>query len=221
MLDILNIMNAGIIYDYTECSFGDSYGRYRDPYGRYVNIPQDNGITGSSNISVFNPESTFSRLKRPDFLIVYISLLILTILYIVVVFVGETRAWYRTLKQANINPWLIRGLWLLGTIMSYIAFVWISQDIQTHEIPRDLIVSVLFVITDFLFLAWSIAFYHAQDISLSFWVAIIIYIYNLWLTIYVWKISPFAALFLVPNLILYIYLIYSTIHLASLNRVPM
>ena len=171
--------------------------------------------------SFFDPELTLLRLKRPDFLVVYISLIVLTILFLVVVFVGENTAWYRSLRQANINPWFVRGLWVLGTILSYVTFFFIWQDIRIYDIPRDLIVNVLFVITDFMFLAWTVAFYYAEDLSMSFWVAVGIFIYNLWLFIYIWNIKPFAALFLLPNMVLYLYLIYSTIHLASLNHVPM
>lgn len=170
--------------------------------------------------SWFNPELTFLRLKRPDFLVVYSALIILTILFLVVVFIGENTSFARSLRQANINPWLIRGLWLIGTIFSYIAFSFLWQDVRTHDIPQDLIVSTLYIITDFLFLAWALAFYYAESLSVSLWVAVIIYIYNLWLFIYVWNINPIAALFLLPNMILYAYLMYSSIHLASINHVP-
>lgn len=180
------------------------------------------GSTGnqSQRTSPFSPRLFFARIKRLDFLVVYSSLLILAILLLVVVFLGERTTWYRGIIQPNINPWITRGLWIIGTILSYVSFFFIWQDVEVHEVPRDLIVSVLFVVTGFLFLAWGVAYYYAEDIVLSLWVAIIIFIYNLWLTIYVWYIKPIAALFLIPNLILYIYLLYATIHTASLNNIP-
>lgn len=182
----------------------------------HMNVSQPD----SKNSGIFNPELTLMRIKRLDFIVVYSSLLILTILFLVIVYIGENTAWYRSLRQTNINPWLIRGLWVIGTISSYISFFFIWQNIQTHEIPKDLIVSVLYIVTDFLFVAWSIAFYYAESLSLSLWVAVIIFVYNLWLFIYVWNIRPLAALFLIPNMILYAYLMYSGIHLASLNHIP-
>jgi len=184
-------------------------------------IISDTSSPPQTPIKLFDPSLTLLRLKRIDFLTVYISLLVLTVLFLVVIYVGEKNDWYRSLKQAHINPWFVRGLWLVGTILSYVTFFFISQDIRFHDIPRDLILSVLFVIADFLFLAWSASFYYSQNLSLPFWVSVIIFVYNLWLFIYVWNINSFASLFLIPNLILYLYLIYSTIHLASINNTPM
>jgi tryptophan-rich sensory protein len=169
--------------------------------------------------SVFDPKLTLLRLKRPEFLVVYISLIILTILYLIVVFCGENTPWYLSLTQSNINPWLIRGLWVVATILSYVTFFFIWQDIRVYNIPRDFIVSVLFLITNFLFLGWTVSLYYGENLYLSFWIAFIIFIYNFWLFVYVWKIKPFASLFLIPSLILYLYLIYSTLHLASLNHI--
>ena len=121
-------------------------------------------------------------------------------------------------SKNNINPLIISAFWLFGTVMSYVAFFFIWQDVRIYPIPQDLIVSTLYIITDFLFLAWALAFYYGYDINASIVIAIIIFIYNLWLFIYVYRMSPVASLFLFPNLILYAYLVYSGIHLASLNR---
>lgn len=180
------------------------------------------GSTGgnSQSASPFSLKLFIARIKRLDFIVVYSSLLILAVLLLVVVFLGERTTWYKSIIQPNINPWITRGLWIIGTILSYVAFFFIWKNVEVHEVPRDLIVSVLFVVTGFLFLAWGVAYYYAEDIVLSLWVAILIFIYNLWLTIYVWYIKPIAALFLIPNLILYIYLLYGTIHTASLNNIP-
>ena len=191
----------------------------------YSTVLSDNtheivGITGPADTSMFSPKLTLMRLKRPDFIIVYISLLILAILLIVIVYFGERTPWNQGLIRPNINPWFVRILWIVGTIFSYAAYYFIWESIETHDIPKDLIVSVLYIVSGFLFVGWAVAYYYAEDITLSLWIAVLIFIYNLWLFIYVWYIRPIAALFLIPNLILYIYLLYTTIHIASLNNIP-
>ena len=172
----------------------------------------------SSKSSFFSLDATFARLVRIDFIVVYLSLIILGILLLVVVFYGSDSAWYQSLIKPDINPWIPRVGWVIATVLSYVTFFFIWQDVREYPIPRDLIVSVLFVISSFLFLLWAVLFYYGQDLVTSLWVAIALFIYNLWLFIYVWNISPVGALFLIPNLILYGYLVYSSVDLASLNN---
>lgn len=173
-----------------------------------------------SAVDPFSFEALVARLKRFDFIVVYSSLLILAILLLVVVFFGQSTPFYQSLRQPNINPWIIRGLWVLGTVLSYVTFFFLGQDVRVHPVPRDFIVSVLFVISGLLFLAWAVALYYAEDVTLSMWIAIVIFIYNYWLFIYVWNLNRIAALFLIPNLILYGYLVYISAHTASLNNIP-
>lgn len=164
--------------------------------------------------------SFLGRIKRFDFLVVYLSLLILGILLILVIIFGEQTTWYRNLAKNNINPWLLRGLWLVATILSFVTFSIIWQDIKVNENPQDLILSSLFIVAGFLFVAWSVTFYYAENITLSLWILIVMFTYNFWLFLYVWYINPIAAIFLIPNLLLYSYLLYTTIHLASMNDIP-
>lgn len=161
-----------------------------------------------------------ARISRFDFIVVYSAIFILALLLIAVVFYGESTPFYENLIQPNINPWIPRTGWVIATILSYGTFFFIGQDVRVHPIPHDLIVSTLFVITSFLFLAWGIAYYYAEDVVLSMWIAVVIFIYNYWLFLYVWDINPIAAMFLVPNLLLYMYLIYTSAHTASLNDIP-
>lgn len=170
--------------------------------------------------SQFSLRLIIARIKRLDFIVVYSSLLILAILLLVIVFFGSGRPFNQSLIQPNINPWIPRVLWIVGTILSYVGFYFLWQNVEIHEIPRDLIVSVLFIVTGFLFVAWGVAYYYAEDITLSLWIAVVIFIYNLWIMIYVWYIKPIAAIFLIPNMILYGYLVYITAHTASLNNIP-
>ena len=165
-------------------------------------------------------ESTLARLKRFDFIIVYLSLIITAVLLILIVFFGDSTPFSQSIIQPNRNSWVIRGLWVLGTILSYVSFYFIYQDVREYPIPQDLKMSVLFLISNFIFIAWAAVFYYAQDIVLNMWIGVIIFIYNYGLFLYMWHLSPIAALFLIPNMILYGYLVYISAHTASLNNVP-
>lgn len=175
--------------------------------------------TEPSKSSFFSLDASFARLKRIDIVIIYLAVLILAILLLVVVFYGSGTPWYTSLNQSGINPWIPRTFWIIATILSFVTFLFIAQDVRVYDVPRDLIVTVLFMISSFLFLAWAITLYYGQDLTLALWITIILFIYNLWLFIYVWHISWIGALFLIPNLILYAYLVYSSADLASLNNV--
>lgn len=172
------------------------------------------------NSSFFSFDASFTRLKRFDFITVYFTLIALAVLLLVVIFYGSSTTWYENLIKTSSTSWIVRGSWVVGTILSYVGFFWLWQDVRIHPIPRDFIVSTLFIISGFLFLGWVVALYYAQDIILSFWISIAIFVYNFWLFIYIWHLSYIAALFQLPLLALYIYLIYDTLTLASLNNIP-
>jgi hypothetical protein len=165
-------------------------------------------------------EAFIARLTRFDFIVVYLSLLILAVLLILVVFFGSSTPFSMNLVQSNINPWIPRAGWVIATILSYGAFFFIYQSVLEYPAPQDFIVSILYLVSSFLFLGWAVAFYYDQDIVLSMWIAVIIFVYNYWLFIYVWYLSPIAALFLIPLLVLYGYLVYTGAHTASLNGQP-
>jgi len=170
--------------------------------------------------SFFSFDLIGARLKRVDYLVVYISIFILAVLLLTVVFVGEGTPFYNSIKQPNKNPWFVRGLWVVGSILSYVTFYFIADDPRTNMGPKDLILSVLFLISGFMFLAWGVVYYYAENISLSMWISLIILIYNYFVFIYVWDISPVGAIFLIPNLILYVYLVYISVQTISLNNIP-
>lgn len=172
----------------------------------------------SSSSSLFSWGATTARLVRYEYIIVYLALIVLAILLLLVVFYGESAPFYQSLVQPDISPWIARIGWIVATILSYVSFFFIYQDIRVYPVPRDFIVSILFVINGALFLAWAVAFYYGQSHMGAIWLAIVLFIFNYWIFIYVWNMSPIAALFLIPNLILYAYLLYGSIHLASINN---
>lgn len=165
-------------------------------------------------------DAFIARITRLDFIVVYLALLILGVLLLLVVFFGSSTPFFNSLIFPNVNPWIPRIGWLVATALSYVTFFFIYQNVLEYPYPQDFLVSILYLISSFLFLGWALAFYYDQDIVLSMWIAVILFVYNYWLFIYVWYLSPIAALFLIPLLILYGYLVWNSAHTASLNNQP-
>lgn len=158
-----------------------------------------------------------SRLKRWEYFVLYAALIVVFILYAVVVIMGAKTEWYSNLKQANVNPWLIRGLWLFATAMYYVTFYLLREDLKSVDVPKDLKITPLFLVSSLLFLSWCVALYYSENLIVASWASALLFLYNLWLFIYIWDTSPFAALFAIPTIVLYGYLFYSTLHLESIN----
>lgn len=161
----------------------------------------------------------FKMFTQPEYLIVYGSLLVLTIMLIILVYFGDSSPWFLSLVQLNVNTWVIRGAWIIATILSYVGFIFLWEKHVTSGIPIILIISIYFMITDLIFITWAAVAYYAQNLALTIWAAIVLFIYNLWLFFYIWNISILTAVFLIPNLILYAYLVYSATVMTSLNHV--
>jgi tryptophan-rich sensory protein len=159
------------------------------------------------------------RLRRFDFLFVYIVILLVDILFLLSYIPGIYSSWNTTLVQANLHPWIPRAGWIVATILSYIGIYILWEYAGPDDIPRDLGVSVLFIVGSLITVAWSVALYQGQNIALSTWISVILFVFQFWLVIYVWFIKPLAALFLIPLMLMYLYLVYSMVHLAAINGV--
>lgn len=159
------------------------------------------------------------RLRRIDFILVYSVIIIMSALFIVSSTIGLNTSWYQNLKKFDVNPWLIRSLWLVTTLLSYIGLFVLWEHVQPDEISKDLAVSVLYLLATFISFLWSVVFYQMENIQGAFWLAEVLLIYKFWLFIYMWYIKPIAALFLIPVIGMYAYLIFSVVHLAGLNNV--
>lgn len=159
------------------------------------------------------------RLKRFDFLFVYIVILLVNILFLLSYFPGIYSSWNASLVQTNLHPWIPRAGWIVATILSYIGIYILWQYAAPDDIPRDLGVSVFFIVANFITVAWSVVLYQGQNIALSTWISVVLFVFQFWLVIYVWFIKPLAALFLVPLMLMYLYLVYSMVHLAAINGV--
>jgi tryptophan-rich sensory protein len=131
---------------------------------------------------------------------------------------GINSTWYSMLKQPTIDVWIPRVGWIIATILSYVGLYLIFLTASPH---RVLVVSDLYIISGFLAILWSATFYQLRDISLAVWFSFILFLYQLWLLIYLFRLEPLLSLFLIPSVIMYFYLVYSMISLALLNNIPL
>lgn len=167
--------------------------------------------------------------NRFEYTLIYAAILMVTILYLIISATGTETTWYRELMKGPVDPWVIRSFWIVSTILSYVSLLILLPDICIFNNMCDNILSdkvyyarsvaPLFLISLFIALGWMAVFYYVQDIGLSLWLIMILFTYEFWLFIYIWYIKPLAAVFMIPLLILYVYLMYSVIHLAYLNNV--
>lgn len=148
-----------------------------------------------------------------DVLLIYILILIVSILNLIIIGFGSETTWYSNLNTQLIDQWIIRSLLIVVIITSYIALIILSINCTATNIPS------LFLINMLLFLGWSTIFYYYEDIGASLWLLFVLFSYSFWLFMYVWRFSTLASIFLIPLLCLEVYILYSSIHLASTNNI--
>ncbi len=161
------------------------------------------------------------RLHRADYLFVYAVVVVVWILFLLAYIPGIYSDWYNGLRLSGLNLWIPRVGWLVATLISYVGLYLFWGNSTPEEMSRDLGITVLFIIASLLIFAWAVALYQAENIALATWIACALFVYEFWLFIYIWNLKPIAALFLIPLLFMYFYLIYSMIQLARLNNVPL
>lgn len=182
---------------------------------------QNNGNTGTFVSIEESAKEFFQRLQRWDFILIYTSIVIVSIIFFISSYFGTETEWYRNLNKFPIDNWVIDFLWVLATLASYLGLFFLWQHITPDLITKDLIVSTYFLIGLFIFLSWSVSFYHAENIGLAVWISLLLFVYRFWLFIYIWYIKPFAAIFFIPILLMNIYLVYYMLHIAYINDVPL
>jgi len=159
------------------------------------------------------------RLRRADFVILYAAIIIMLIVFISSTLIGSSASWYKNLIRPAVNPWIIRILWFIAVVLSLVGVFLLWEHVSDDLVSRDLTVTALFLVGSFISLAWSAAFYHAENIRLAVWIALLLFVYKFWLFTYVWHIKPLAAIFLIPLVIMNLYTLYATIHIASINNI--
>ncbi len=159
-----------------------------------------------------------STLLTPDNLTLIISNLILVILFIVAAYFGARLKWYQDLpKKSSDNTYILAAAWIIASILSYVSFYLIKDEDDSIYGYSRLI--AWYALINFLNLLWVVIFYIYQ----SFIGAIVILLIISFLTFYIFlfflAIHILAGVFILPLLILYVYLIYTLINLASRNAI--
>lgn len=151
--------------------------------------------------------------------IIFAAMIMVGILFIIVSIIGSRTTWYQELNKGPINPWIVTILWPLAILISFVSLFILWRSLYPDQASRFLTISVFFLISMFMSLGWIIIFYYGEDIGLSLWLIAVLFIYKFWLFVHIWYIKPIAAVFLIPMLLMYIYLMYSVAHLAYLNGI--
>lgn len=162
-------------------------------------------------------DQVLQRIKMKDMWFVYICLMVLYLLFILVCAYGINSQWFKSLQRMNINPYIIGILWAIVALLAFIAIYMLWKKVDRNKVSLDLMVSIFYLISAFLSLTWAVVFYQIQNIIAGFWIALVLFTYQVWLFSYVFTIKWSAGLFLLPSVILHGYLLYSMIHIASLN----
>ena len=138
----------------------------------------------------------------------WITSFVLTILFIAASYFGSRLPWYQALKRDD-NYWLLAGLWIVASLLSYGAFYLITDR---RLLP-------LFVLVGYLNILWIVLFYILEQFSWSLFFIAVIIILNLYIIVFLWQLNIWAAVLVIPLEILYLYLFYSIIHLGINNNI--
>ena len=159
-----------------------------------------------------------ARISVPDIVVIYIIAFVIWILFFLSYIPGIYSQWYLSLKQDGFNVWIPRLSWVVAGLLSYIGSYLLWRDSTPEEDDKYLAVTILYIIGNVILLAWSVALYQGQNIGLATWLSGILFIYQVGLFFIVWHLKPLAAILMIPLLALYLYLLYTMVHLASLNN---
>lgn len=154
-----------------------------------------------------------------EYIIVIAVLFLIYVPFLISYFYGIYSTWYENLNRDTENTWIIGGLWVVVTIISYIGLYILWRNPTPETISRNLVITVLFFLGNVILVAWSVVFYQFQNISTATWIALILFIFQFWIFIYVWNIDRLAGIFLLPLVGMYLYFFYSMVHLACINNI--
>lgn len=177
----------------------------------YVVIPDDK--KDDNFLSRFLPQN------GPTWYMIVASI-VLTILFLVGSYFGVRKKWYRTLPvKSNENTWVVAVLWVIASLISYGIFYFIKD--KDESIYGQSRIYPYFVIISFLNVLWVVLYFNNQNTVLTLLIIGIIFALQLYIIIFLFYISIIAAVLLVPLQILYAYLFYSILHLASINNITL
>lgn len=154
-----------------------------------------------------------------SFIYIILVIIILNILVIIISFTGSMATWYSNLIKGPINLWGIVLVWGLSTLLSYIGLFLFYRLGECRSNNKNLALTVLFFVNALLTLGWVTIFFYGENIGLSLWLVGVLFMYMFWVFIYMWYNMPTASVFIVPLLMVYLYVFYAMAHLAYLNNV--
>lgn len=164
-------------------------------------------------------EMFLQRFKRLELWFIYGMILIVGILFLFSSGFGINSGWYKNLKRSSVNPYIIGILLLLSIAISFISTFMTWEHVSAENISIDFNISIYFLIGDLLLLLWSVVFFQGENILYSIYTSSILFLYHFWLFTYLWILKPISAIFSIFLVLIYGYLFYSMIHLASINNI--
>src|SRR4029078_13278167 len=123
--------------------------------------------------------------------------------------------WYQDLPNKTNDTIYLAVAWVIGSILSYSAFYLIKDiDEQIFHTSRLL---PWFVLINFINLLWVVVFYIYKSFTAAAILILSILLIEFYIILLLLYVNVYAALLNLPIFILYIYLLYSIVNLASRN----
>ena len=144
------------------------------------------------------------------FFIIMISFIIYLLIGAMLEF-GLSSLWYSNLLKSGLEI----------TINRYVfVFLYFFTILLPYTVLYDKPLVLLYLLIGALLsLLWIVIFFVGQDISLSIWLIVPVFLYYLWLFSNIWIYYPLGAIFLLPLLVFIIFIFYHTVHLAFINNI--
>lgn len=170
----------------------------------------------------YDPQSLtwIQSVTRADTIIIYVAILLLFVIFLISFGFGVNSTWYNSLQFDNVNVWLVRSAWVVFTIISYIGLWLLWGNRSETLLLRNLGISSMYLVSSFLILAWAFTLYQAENIALSFWFAFVLFIYQFWISVYIYNINKIAGILQIPIVLMYFYLVFWSVNFAFLNNTP-
>ena len=166
------------------------------------------------------PLTWLQRFTRADTIVVYTAIAMVFVIFLISFGFGVNSDFYNNLKLEDVNVWIPRTFWVVTTIISYVGLYFLWSNTTSAMVTRNLGVSTLFLIGSFLILSWSFALYQAEKIAVSFWFALLLFVFQFWLFNYILGINVVAGVLQIPLVLMYGYLVWSMCNLAFMNGDP-
>lgn len=135
--------------------------------------------------------------------------LIVYILIAVILNLNFESQWYKNLTKSvvevNINRYVFIVMYFLVSLLPYLI---LFND------PVLLVYLLIGALSSFF---WIVILFLGQNLKVSAWLVVPIFLYYLWLFSYLWWRNLVAAVFLIPLLVFIIFVFYHVVHLASIN----